>query len=315
MFLRSIIFRSLGIAALVAALSLVLFADTLHLKDGSIIKGKIVSFTGGKFTVVIGEGAHRHELTFASNEVESIKFDDDSNVAATEPTRRFDPKQPVQQQPVQRQPVQQQQPVKQQQSQSTPVQQNDQKPRFRQWDAGQKPTVVVTDNNRSSQPVSQKPTTVPPAQNQPRVIPASGASTQPGRVDPVKQNSGGAMQPIAWDVKVTADNTNNGWTNSGWVVRKGQKIHITADGEISLGGGNKTSASGSYTINDDSKLMKSVPTGALIAVIGDDNNDFIYVGSEREFTATRDGALFLGVNEGNLNDNSGTFDVKIEISQ
>jgi len=53
----------------------------------------------------------------------------------------------------------------------------------------------------------------------------------------------------------------------------------------------------------------------LIAVIGDDNNDFIYVGSEREFTATRDGALFLGVNEGNLNDNSGTFDVKIEISQ
>ena len=59
--------------------------------------------------------------------------------------------------------------------------------------------------------------------------------------------------------------------------------------------------------------MPAVPTGALIAVIGDDNNDFIYIGAEREFTAQRDGALFLGVNEGDLSDNSGSFTVKIEI--
>jgi hypothetical protein len=37
------------------------------------------------------------------------------------------------------------------------------------------------------------------------------------------------------------------------------------------------------------------------------------VGSEREFTAARDGALFLGINEGYLDDNSGAFNVKIEI--
>jgi hypothetical protein len=69
-----------------------------------------------------------------------------------------------------------------------------------------------------------------------------------------------------------------------------------------------------YDLEDNEKLLKSVPTGALIAVIGDDNNEFIYVGAEREFTASRDGALFLGLNEGNLNDNSGSFDVKVEIS-
>ena len=51
----------------------------------------------------------------------------------------------------------------------------------------------------------------------------------------------------------------------------------------------------------------------LIAVIGDDNNDFIFVGEDREFVARRDGALFLGINEGNLNDNSGSFDVIIEV--
>jgi hypothetical protein len=58
--------------------------------------------------------------------------------------------------------------------------------------------------------------------------------------------------------------------------------------------------------------MRNEATGALIAVIGDDNDDFILVGSRREFTALRDGVLFLGVNEGNLNDNTGAYDVVIE---
>jgi hypothetical protein len=97
-------------------------------------------------------------------------------------------------------------------------------------------------------------------------------------------------------------------------VKKGQRIRISGNGEVSIGGGKTTGPSGLYDLEDNGKLLKSVPTGALIAVIGDDNNEFIYIGSQREFTATRDGALFLGLNEGNLNDNTGTFDVKVEIS-
>lgn len=48
-------------------------------------------------------------------------------------------------------------------------------------------------------------------------------------------------------------------------------------------------------------------------MIGDDNNEFVFVGAAREFVAPRDGALFLGINEGNLEDNSGSFEVTIEI--
>ena len=59
--------------------------------------------------------------------------------------------------------------------------------------------------------------------------------------------------------------------------------------------------------------MKDKPTGGLIAVIGDDNNDFIFLGGSNEFVAPRDGALFLGINEGYLDDNSGAFDVVLEI--
>ena len=78
-------------------------------------------------------------------------------------------------------------------------------------------------------------------------------------------------------------------------------------------GNNRTSApDGLPNIPDRDKLMRSQPTGALIAVIGDDNDDFIFIGRNKDFVAQRDGVLFLGVNEGNLSDNSGNFDVVIE---
>jgi hypothetical protein len=63
---------------------------------------------------------------------------------------------------------------------------------------------------------------------------------------------------------------------------------------------------------DSEKLMRTEATGALIAVIGDDNDDFLLIGTRRDFVAQRDGVLFLGLNEGNLNDNTGTYDVVIE---
>ena len=97
------------------------------------------------------------------------------------------------------------------------------------------------------------------------------------------------------------------------MVKKGQRIRISADGQVALGKGKTSTASGIADLKDDQKLLKNVPTGALIAVIGDDNNDFLYIGSEREFTAARDGALFLGINEGYLDENTGALNVKVEI--
>jgi hypothetical protein len=239
-FLRAVLAFSI-----IALLSIAAFADTIRLKDGSLIKGRITGFSGGKFTVAIGEGSRRREMTFSASEIESIEFERgdsvDRNVGYTHT--------------------------------SVPV--NDTK-------VVQEPASVKT------QPKSE-----PIATN-----------------DPMRS----VIKPIVINVNVLADNTANGWTNSGWVVKKGQHIRITADGEVSLGRGQKTSASGQYSLEDSKKLLKSVPTGALIAVIGDDNNDFIYIGADREFVATRDGTLFLGLNEGNLDDNSGSFKVKIEIS-
>lgn len=248
MWLSTKVLRGLISSLLILSLSAIAFADTIRLKDGSIIKGKIVTFGGGKFVVVMGDGSRRRELTFMASEVESIKFDEvQTNVS----NRTASYKEPVVKEPVIKEPV-----IKD--------------------DPAEEAKVAVND-------------------------------------PPIRQPSGGKMPPISWTVKVTADNTSNGWTNTGWVVKKGQRIRITGDGKVSLGRNRSSTASGDPSIEDPQKLLKNVATGALIAVIGDDNNDFIYIGAEREFTATRDGALFLGINEGNLEDNSGSFNVKVEI--
>ena len=108
------------------------------------------------------------------------------------------------------------------------------------------------------------------------------------------------------------DNAANGWTNSGLVVRRGQRIRVSASGRVSLGAGRVSTPAGVPAITDNDKLMRNEATGALIAVIGDDNDDFILIGPRREFIAQRDGVLFLGVNEGDLTDNTGSYDIVIE---
>jgi hypothetical protein len=152
-------------------------------------------------------------------------------------------------------------------------------------------------------PVYQTPTSTPAPVDNNR-IPAR-TNSQPAA----------ATAPTFFTIKVAvrADNANNGWSNSGLVVRKGQRLRISSTGRVSLGGGRFSTPAGMPGGSpDNDKLMRTEATGALIAVIGDDNDDFLLIGTRRDFVAQRDGVLFLGVNEGNLIDNTGTYDVVVE---
>lgn len=244
MLFKSKFFRVLCTLCFALSMTVLVFADTIRLKDGSIIKGKIVNFNGGKFTVVIEDGTRQRQMSFASDEVDSIIFDADSTLTDK--------------------------PSNQTNTDST--------------------IITVGQTKKTTNPQTTSPKT-----------------------NPTEMTTTTAIKPIEINIKVLADGTNNGWTNSGWVVRTGQKIRITGGGRVSLGNGRSTTPDGIASLPDEKKLIPNQATGGLIAVIGDDNNAFIFVGSSREFTATRDGALFLGVNEGNLDDNTGAFDIKIEI--
>jgi PA-IL-like protein len=242
--------RSLLMFGLIVGASLPAFADTIRLKDGSVIRGQIVGFKNEQFTIVVGAGARgrKSRITVYMEDVDSIDFDSIGNTSSTGP--------------------------------------ND--------DTG----------TTTTQPPYQPPVNNQPTNNQPSYTPPGPTTTTTTTSTP--------PQFFQINIRVRGDNASNGWTNSGLVVRRGQRLRITATGRVSLGNNRFATPDGLASIPDRDKLMRNQPTGGLIAVIGDDNDDFIFVGRSRDFVAQRDGVLFLGVNEGNLSDNSGLFEVVIE---
>jgi len=254
--MKKFFFRSLLVFALVVGASLTVFADTIRLKDGSVIRGQIVSFKNEQFTIVVGSGSRgrKSQITVYMEDVDSIEFDSTGNTSNS--------------------------------------------------------TGPNNDSANNNQPVYQPPvnnqsTNSQPANSQP-------ANSQPTYIPPTSNNQSASPTFFQINVKVRADNASNGWTNTGLVVRRGQRLRITASGRVNLGANRMSTPDGLPNIADRDKLMRNQPTGGLIAVIGDDNDDFIFVGRSRDFVAQRDGVLFLGVNEGNLSDNSGQFEVVIE---
>jgi hypothetical protein len=239
-------FQLLLSVLLLVSISTPLLADTIRLKDGSVIRGQVIGFKDQQFTILIGGNARgrRGQTTVYVEDVESIEFD--SNPGST--------------------------------SSSDDI-------------SSARNNVPMS---KPSNPPSQRDDT---AVN-PRVIDTPPASSNPTF--------------FTIKVAVRADAANNGWTNSGLVVRKGQRLRISASGRVSLGRGRFSTPIGLSSIQDTDKLMRNESTGALIAVIGDDNDDFMLIGPRREFVAQRDGVLFLGVNEGDLTDNTGSYDIVIE---
>ncbi|MDQ4122093.1 MAG: hypothetical protein M3209_11690 [Acidobacteriota bacterium] len=291
---------SLFAVVFVGGLSFTAFADTIRLKDGTVVKGKVVGFKDQQFTVLIGDGTRgrRSQLQVYIEDVESIEFENvsDSAIAEVNNTRNTT-------QPTQATPEKTTQPVSNN-SRSNPnvTTTSTLPPTERTANNSGSLSQVINSTPINSPKTSETASTEPPVISTPRTN--TNNNNLPGKFIVIR----GGTNPL----KVLADATANGWTNTGYMVKKGQRIRISATGRVSLGGGRFATPAGVGSLSDTEKLMKTEPTGALIAVIGDDNNDFIFIGNSREFIAQRDGMLFLGVNEGNLDDNSGAFDTTIE---
>src|SRR5215475_12007264 len=70
-------FRLLLSTLLLISLSTPLLADTIRLKDGSVIRGQVIGFKDQQFTILIGGNARgrRGQTTVYVEDVESIDFD------------------------------------------------------------------------------------------------------------------------------------------------------------------------------------------------------------------------------------------------
>jgi len=104
------------------------------------------------------------------------------------------------------------------------------------------------------------------------------------------------------------------WQDSGLDVRKGQRIRISATGRIRISP-TQTCGPEGIELKDPAKMMTQHPSGGLIAVIGDDNDDFIFVGRGTEVVTPRSGRLFLMINDSRFEDNAGELTVTIQVEE
>jgi sRNA-binding regulator protein Hfq len=265
-------------------------ADTIHLKNGSVLKGKVTSFADDQFVVLLDTGSGRYlsKAMVYMGDVERIEFDaagvpGESSSTATQPSEA--PQRNIDETP------RREMKTRISDATDTPVRTTETQPRETGPPETAPPPVREPEATLPEKPTpGRAAVTVPPASE-------SDSERAPRR-------SIAALKTMSVDVAAKKD-----WTSSGLIVKRGDHLRVTATGTITLdpANGRTCGPEGIDDLVDPKKLMPDQPTGALIAVISSDNDDFIFLGRSGEFTATRDGLLFLSVNEGLLADNVGAF--------
>jgi Caspase domain len=126
---------------------------------------------------------------------------------------------------------------------------------------------------------------------------------------PTTQSSSGTVSVVSVPATVH-------WLDTKQDVSEGQRVRIEATGQV-------THAVGSPQVGPDGdprpelrqfNLLPSTNHAALIAKIGDQGQPFL-VGSSLNTVAYTTGRLYLGVNDAGLGNNSGSFNVRIELGK
>jgi hypothetical protein len=122
-------------------------------------------------------------------------------------------------------------------------------------------------------------------------------------------------EPAAGGYRAVA---NQRWTTTNITVRRGQRVQFTASGEVELAAGGAVRCGPAGSGNRDAGApIPGVPTGTLIGRVDPGRvrtaaNPFV-IGAGATVVMPNDGVLTLGVNDGELSDNRGAFDVRITV--
>jgi PA-IL-like protein len=135
------------------------------------------------------------------------------------------------------------------------------------------------------------------AYNAPNTVPSAVGTSGTSATTP--------LQP--GEVRVPA---NQAWSDTGIQVKKGDRVSFRASGEISFGqsAGQTAGPDGNGSMRQPSYPVPVMPVGGLIGKVG--NAPAFPIGSNSQaIVMPADGRLMLGVNDNELNDNSGYFSV------
>jgi hypothetical protein len=112
---------------------------------------------------------------------------------------------------------------------------------------------------------------------------------------------------------------NQRWTTTNITVRRGQSVQFSATGEVELAvGGAVRSGPGGTSNRDSGAPLPGTPTGTLIGRVDPGRqriaaNPFV-IGAGGSVVMPNDGVLTLGVNDGELSDNRGAFEVQVAVA-
>jgi hypothetical protein len=131
-------------------------------------------------------------------------------------------------------------------------------------------------------------------------------------------SGGGAQQPgtgVGRTIRVPA---RTAWTTTGITVRQGQVIRFEATGEIRINANDVAIPTGNHRALFDQKApVPSVLQGALVGrvLLGRGAGSAFGIGNQASIPMPANGVLYLGVNDSQLNDNSGEYTVVIVTPQ
>ena len=133
---------------------------------------------------------------------------------------------------------------------------------------------------------------------------------RPEEVDRVEID-GRPMEDTRFVTRTVQVALDSNWVDSGVFVRSGQRVQVSATGVITVGRTRITPDGLQRT--DPSAPLPNANEGKLIGAIGNDaSSPIIELGSRHEFTADRNGRLFLTANRGSFADARGAFEVQIQ---
>jgi small nuclear ribonucleoprotein (snRNP)-like protein len=104
---------------------------------------------------------------------------------------------------------------------------------------------------------------------------------------------------------------NRQWTDTGMQVRAGEILRFIPSGEVAWGPGRRDGPAGE--VNSPYNQNRPIPDRPGAALIGRIGNDTFYIGEgSTSFRARTSGRLYLGVNDDQVQDNSGYFQVTVQ---
>lgn len=133
---------------------------------------------------------------------------------------------------------------------------------------------------------------------------------RPGEIDRVEID-GRSLEEARYETRVVNVALGPNWIDSGVDVRRGQRVQVRASGTINAGR-TRITPDGLQRTDPNAPLPRAAE-GVLIGAVGNEyDSPVVELGTSREFTADRDGRLYLTANRGTYDDARGSYTVRVQ---